>query len=81
MARPCEENMYCGYEQYDYSEDCYICAIDFDGENCPYIKPWGKRRYQKEQIEGRMRTSELKCSEEVEADFENWLNSIRETGE
>ena len=21
---------------------------DFDGENCPYIKPWGKRKYRED---------------------------------
>lgn len=49
MARPCEEGKRCAYETFDYSENVVCCAIDFDGENCPYIKPWGKRRYREEQ--------------------------------
>lgn len=49
MSRPCEEGKYCSYEKFDYSENCTICAIDFDGENCPYVKPWGKKKYIKEQ--------------------------------
>lgn len=48
MARPCEENKPCKYAKFDYSENCEICAIDFDGEDCPYIKPWGKKRYEKD---------------------------------
>lgn len=36
--RPCEHYGECKYEYYDYSEDCRACGIDFDGENCPFIK-------------------------------------------
>ena len=36
--RPCENDVECQYMYYDYSEDCVACGIDFDGENCPYIK-------------------------------------------
>lgn len=50
MARPCEENKYCSYEYFSYSENTIACGIDFDGENCPYIKPWGKKRYYEEQV-------------------------------
>ena len=50
MGRPCEEGKYCSYDIFDYSENCQICALDFDGNNCPYIKPWGKRKYEKEQL-------------------------------
>ena len=49
MSRPCDEGKYCSHEQFDYSENCTICAVDFDGEDCPYIKPWGKKKYIKEQ--------------------------------
>ena len=52
MSRPCEEGKYCPYDYFDYSENVQACAIDYDGENCPYIKPWGKRRYYKEQEKG-----------------------------
>lgn len=52
MARPCEEGKKCSYEVFDYSENCTVCAIDFDGTACPYIKPWGKKKYKEEQ-EGR----------------------------
>ena len=48
MARPCEEGKLCRYEQFDYSENCTVCGIDFDGEDCPYIKPWGKKKYEKD---------------------------------
>lgn len=47
--RPCEKGMHCSYEYYDYSEDCKACGIDFDGANCPYVKPWGKTKWRKEQ--------------------------------
>ena len=46
--RPCEEGKPCQYIKYDNAEDCQCCAIDFDGENCPYIKPWGKRKYRED---------------------------------
>ncbi len=51
MARPCEEGKYCKYETYDWSEYTECCGIDFDGENCPYIKPWGKKKYEKDHAE------------------------------
>ena len=47
--RPCEKGMHCSYEYYDYSEDCKACGIDFDGANCPYVKPWGKTKWRREQ--------------------------------
>ena len=47
--RPCEKGMVCSYEYYDYGEDCNACAIDYDGANCPYVKPWGKKKWRKEQ--------------------------------
>ena len=43
--RPCEQGMYCKYEYFDYSENEQACQIDFDGTDCPYIKPYGKRKY------------------------------------
>lgn len=46
--RPCEEHKPCIYETYDYSEDCVCCGIDFDGTDCPYIKPWGKHKYRRD---------------------------------
>ena len=46
--RPCEENKPCQYITFDWGENCVCCAIDFDGENCPYIKPWGKKKYKKD---------------------------------
>jgi len=46
--RPCQKGMKCMYEQFDYSEDCWCCGIDFDGTDCPYIKPWGKTKYKKD---------------------------------
>ena len=36
--RPCENGYGCQYEYYDYGEDCVACGIDFDGDDCPYIK-------------------------------------------
>ncbi len=36
--RPCQNGDECQYKYYDYSEDCVACGIDFDGENCPFIK-------------------------------------------
>lgn len=38
----------CKYETFDYSEDCVCCGIDFDGTDCPYIKPWGRRKYKRD---------------------------------
>ncbi len=49
--RPCEEGKRCIHEAFDYQENCVICDIDFDGEHCPYIKPWGKHRYKKDHEE------------------------------
>jgi hypothetical protein len=46
--RPCEEHKPCKYESFDYSEDCVYCGIDFDGTDCPYIKPWGKKKYKRD---------------------------------
>lgn len=46
--RPCEEGKKCQYSKYDYSEDVECCAIDFDGDACPYVKPWGKRKYERD---------------------------------
>lgn len=46
--KPCEKGMYCKYETFDYSEDMNVCGIDFDGTACPYIKPWGKRKYKED---------------------------------
>ena len=48
MARPCEEGKPCIHEEFDYGEDEMVCAIDFDGTNCPYVKPWGKKKYIKD---------------------------------
>ena len=36
--RPCQNGDECQYDCYDYGEDCRICSIDFDGDNCPFIK-------------------------------------------
>lgn len=36
--RPCENGDECQFKYYDYSEDCVACGIDFDGDNCPFIK-------------------------------------------
>lgn len=33
--RPCA---YCGYNQYDYSENHEYCAIDYDGERCVHLQ-------------------------------------------
>lgn len=46
--RPCQKGMPCKYESFDYSEDQWICGIDYDGEACPYIRPWGKTKYKKD---------------------------------
>lgn len=48
MGRPCEDGKYCKYETYDWSEYTECCSIDFDGTNCPYIKPWGKQKYEQD---------------------------------
>lgn len=36
--RPCQNGKPCEYSTYDYGEDCEACAIDFDGENCPFLR-------------------------------------------
>lgn len=36
--RPCQNGKPCEHLIYDYSEDCEACAIDFDGENCPFLR-------------------------------------------
>lgn len=54
MARPCEEGKYCMYQTYDWSEYTECCGIDFDGTNCPYIKPWGKKKYKHDHEEASM---------------------------
>ena len=46
--RPCEEHKLCIHKAFDYSEDCVCCGIDFDGTDCPYIKPWGKQKYKRD---------------------------------
>lgn len=46
--RPCERGWSCVHEAYDWSECCPICDIDFDGDSCPYIKPYGHRKYEQE---------------------------------
>lgn len=35
---PCQNGTPCEYLIYDYGEDCEACAIDFDGENCPFLR-------------------------------------------
>lgn len=45
MGRPCEEGKLCCYQEFDYGENCMVCGIDYDGEDCPWIKPWGKKKY------------------------------------
>lgn len=46
--RPCENGMRCKYEEFDYSHNMLICGIDFDGDACPYVKPWGKRKWEQD---------------------------------
>ena len=36
--RPCQNGKGCEHLYFDYSEDCEACGIDFDGENCLYLK-------------------------------------------
>lgn len=36
--RPCQCGKGCKHQIYDYEESCYYCAIDYDGEHCPFIK-------------------------------------------
>ena len=48
MSRPCDEGKKCKHEVYDYSENLTVCGIDYDGTNCPYIKPYGKKKYEEE---------------------------------
>ena len=37
-ARPCNCGKHCEYEGYDMQENCRICTIDYDGENCPFVR-------------------------------------------
>ena len=46
--RPCEEGKPCKYRTFDYSENSFCCGIDYDGTDCPYIKPWGKQKYKRD---------------------------------
>lgn len=48
MSKPCDEKKPCIHKYYDYGENTEACDIDYDGENCPYIKPWGKKHYKEE---------------------------------
>lgn len=36
--RPCENGKKCDHIIFDYSEDHEACGIDYDGENCPFLK-------------------------------------------
>lgn len=36
--RPCENGKPCDHLIFDYSEDHEACGIDYDGENCPFLK-------------------------------------------
>jgi len=36
--RPCENGKKCDHLIFDYSEDHEACGIDYDGENCPFLK-------------------------------------------
>ena len=36
--RPCENGKTCDHLVFDYSEDHEACGIDYDGENCPFLK-------------------------------------------
>lgn len=36
--RPCENGKPCEHLIFDYSEDHEACGIDYDGENCPFLK-------------------------------------------
>ena len=36
--RPCQNGKHCKHMIYDYSEDCQACAIDFDGNDCPFLR-------------------------------------------
>jgi len=36
--RPCQNSKHCNEEYYDYSEDVRACRIDFDGDNCPFLR-------------------------------------------
>lgn len=46
--RPCQNGMRCKYDVFDYCENRQACAIDEDGEHCPYIRPYGRKLYEKE---------------------------------
>ena len=49
--RPCDERKKCPYEYYDSIDNNYACAIDYEGNECPYTKPWGKRKYARDMKE------------------------------
>lgn len=46
--RPCDKGMFCSFSRFDYAKNCKSCANNFTGDNCPYIKPWGKKKYERE---------------------------------
>ncbi len=46
--KPCLEGKPCRHEEFDWGANMKVCGIDYDGENCPYTKPWGKRKYRRD---------------------------------
>ena len=53
---PCEKDMPCLYEYFDYSEDCMMCSYGENGwYDCPYVKPWGKTKYRRDNQNGAKR--------------------------
>lgn len=36
--RPCQKGEFCENAYFDYEENTKACDIDYDGENCPYLK-------------------------------------------
>lgn len=36
--RPCQNGKPCEHLVFDYSEDCEVCGIDYDGTDCPFLK-------------------------------------------
>ena len=46
--RPCDEGKPCIHDYFDCRECCKACDIDFDGTDCPYMKPWGKKKYRED---------------------------------
>lgn len=48
--RPCQNNMKCIHASYESSENgcTEYCDVDYDGDECPYIKPWGRTKYRKD---------------------------------